>query len=178
MNQTRLECEQAILGGLMLDCHKYEDIEMFLQEDNFELPIHKKIFRAMQHVHIFKKEVFDVVTISDELKKDLPAEEFGQNEVYVFELSRNTPSSSLIRQYTIMLFALYLGELEIDLRKDNAGKKVYGVLDRFEKDALVKEMQQEIQEERDVIEEQQHVIKTLKAKTKENGSDDWVKSIQ
>ncbi len=92
-----IEAEQSVIGGLMLDNDAWDHVVERLLESDFYRYEHRLIFQAMASL-VEKNHPFDVVTLSESLKNLGELENIG-GEVYLFELSRNTPSASNIKAY-------------------------------------------------------------------------------
>lgn len=92
-----LEAEQAVLGGLMLDNRAWDVVSDSLSETDFYLPKHRLIFKVI-HELSKKNSPFDVVTLSEALK-DLGELSKVGGDLYLFELSKNTPSAANVRAY-------------------------------------------------------------------------------
>lgn len=92
-----LEAEQAVLGSILIDPERINDVVGIIKADDFYLEEHRAIFLAMQDLYI-KNKTIDVVTLIDTLVK---------NEVYSDEDSRRyikliaqvVPSAANIRDY-------------------------------------------------------------------------------
>jgi replicative DNA helicase len=92
-----IEAEQSVLGGLMLDNEAWEHVTDKVSEKDFYRHEHRVIFRAMELLE-HKNIPFDVITLSEALKDLNELDNIG-GEVYLFELSKNTPSAANIRAY-------------------------------------------------------------------------------
>lgn len=92
-----IEAEQAVLGGLMLDNQAWDKIADRLQEKDFYRADHRQIFRAVHKLALEGKPL-DVITLAESLKSLNELETAG-GELYLFELSNNTPSAANILAY-------------------------------------------------------------------------------
>lgn len=92
-----LEAEQSVLGSLMLDNQAWEGIIDRIQEKDFYRHEHRLIFRAMELLEK-KNQPFDVITLAETLKGLGELDNTG-GELYLFELSKNTPSAANIKAY-------------------------------------------------------------------------------
>lgn len=91
------EAEQGVLGSLMLDNERWDEISLLLIKDDFYHAAHQKIYQAMAHLSS-KSQPLDLITLTEML------EELGQSESaggfsYAAEVCRNTPSAANIRAY-------------------------------------------------------------------------------
>src|SRR3990167_805530 len=89
-----LEAEQSVIGGLMLDNIAWDNIYEIVKENDFYRHAHRLIFRVIEDL-ANQDSPFDVITIADALKKINELDNIG-GEVYLFELSKNTPSTANI----------------------------------------------------------------------------------
>jgi len=92
-----LEAEQAVMGGLMLDNDAWDHVVERLSERDFYRYEHRLLFRAMAQLSE-KSQPFDVITLSETLKNLGELDNVG-GDVYLFELSRNTPTAVNIKAY-------------------------------------------------------------------------------
>src|SRR3990167_9671250 len=84
-----LEAEQSVIGGLMLDNAAWDTVYEIVREKDFYRHNHRVIFRAMESL-AGKDSPFDVITLAEVLKKINELDTIG-GEIYLFELSKNTP---------------------------------------------------------------------------------------
>ena len=63
-----LEAERAVLGALLLDPEAWDKIVGQINELDFHLEAHRKIFVAIEQL-AQKDQPFDVLTVSEQLKK-------------------------------------------------------------------------------------------------------------
>lgn len=89
--------EQAVLGGLLLDNNKWDEISPILTEHNFYQFAHRLIFREMRHLFESNQPV-DVITLERVLQEKNLEKELG-GFAYLIELSKNTPSAANIVAY-------------------------------------------------------------------------------
>ena len=92
-----VEAEQSVLGGLMLDNQAWDKVVERLQETDFYRPNHRLIYRVLSEL-ARRNSPFDVLTVADALKNINQLENAG-GELYLFELSNNTPSAANISAY-------------------------------------------------------------------------------
>ena len=91
------EAEQAVLGGIMLDNQAWDLASERLNTYDFYTAEHRLIFNAIEMLAEQNKP-FDVLTLAEHLKihNNLPA---AGGETYLFELAKNTPSTSNVSAY-------------------------------------------------------------------------------
>ncbi|MAZ38838.1 MAG: replicative DNA helicase [Legionellales bacterium] len=92
-----IEAEQAVLGGLMLDNEAWDDVVEKVKEKDFYRFEHQLIFKAMEKL-ASKEHPFDALTLTETLKSAKELDNIG-GELYLFELTKNTPSASNIKAY-------------------------------------------------------------------------------
>ena len=92
-----VEAERAVLGGLMLDNSKWEEIGDRLEAGDFYRRDHQHIFAAITD-HADRAAPFDVVTVGDWLKARGELEEAG-GLAYLISLSQDIPSAANVKAY-------------------------------------------------------------------------------
>lgn len=92
-----LEAEQSVLGGLMLENDRWDEIAPILTADSFFSPPHQKIFSVMQAL-LGRNMPIDLITVSEELERGGQLDIVG-GFAYLAELSKNTPSAANIVAY-------------------------------------------------------------------------------
>ncbi|HHW7521443.1 TPA: replicative DNA helicase [Mannheimia haemolytica] len=134
-----VEAEQAVLGGLVLDNAKWDDINPILSEQNFYLGVHKEIFKIIREM-LNKNQSVDVLTL-DRAAREANLLEKNGVFAYIAELCKNTPSAANIVAYAHIvkrdsqaraLFALG-NELRSSALQINSQEKLDTVLGRTEK---------------------------------------------
>ena len=92
-----LEAEQSVLGGLMLDNERWDNVsERVVAKDFFSRP-HRTIFGEMQRLLELGKPI-DLITLSESLETKGELSLVG-GFAYLAELSKNTPSAANIGAY-------------------------------------------------------------------------------
>ncbi|WP_130833355.1 replicative DNA helicase [[Erwinia] mediterraneensis] len=92
-----LEAEQSVLGGLMLDNERWDNVsERVVAEDFFSRP-HRLIFSEMQRL-LEAGQPIDLITLSESLETRGELEMSG-GFAYLAELAKNTPSAANINAY-------------------------------------------------------------------------------
>ncbi len=92
-----VEAEQSVLGGLLLDNTAWEGVSEILTVRDFYRSEHKIIFEAIAGL-LSQGRALDTLTLTETLKVSDQFEAVG-GDVYLFELSRNTPSIANIAAY-------------------------------------------------------------------------------
>jgi replicative DNA helicase len=92
------EAEQSVLGGLMLENDRWDDIEPILSVNDFSSSTHRLLFTEMARL-ISAGLPIDLITLTNSLEKQSRLDQVG-GFAYVAELSKNTPSAANIEAYS------------------------------------------------------------------------------
>ncbi|WP_419852296.1 replicative DNA helicase [Actinobacillus pleuropneumoniae] len=92
-----IEAEQAVLGGLLLNNNKWDEISLILNEKNFFIAAHQKIFGVMKSLFEQNQDV-DILILERVLKEKSLLSDLG-GLAYIAELYKNTPSAANIMSY-------------------------------------------------------------------------------
>ncbi|NRA41561.1 MAG: replicative DNA helicase, partial [Pseudomonadales bacterium] len=92
-----LEAEQAVIGGLLLANHRWDDVAELIGADDFYRDEHRQIFRALE-ILVEEQQPRDVVTLQSKLLNLGALERIGGLK-YLAELAENTPSAANIQAY-------------------------------------------------------------------------------
>jgi replicative DNA helicase len=129
-----LEAEQCVLGGLLLDNEVWEKVIGRLHDKDFYRREHKLIFQAIERLSRDDKP-FDVVILSDILETTHQLEHAG-GEIYLFELSNNTPSVAnidayitIVREKSVQRQLLHVTQEIADLAFNPNGRSISELLD-------------------------------------------------
>lgn len=94
-----IEAEQSVLGGLMLDNQRWDDVCEVISEQDFSSRPHRALFSAMKAL-VDKQYPIDLITLAEYI------EQLGEGKLdslggfaYMAELSKNTPSAANIMAY-------------------------------------------------------------------------------
>ena len=91
------DAEQCVLGALMLDNDRWDEINLLLTPQDFFIAAHRNVFNAISGLSTASLP-FDLITLSEKLERDGELERSG-GFAYLAELSKNTPSSANILGY-------------------------------------------------------------------------------
>ncbi|MFI4847009.1 MAG: replicative DNA helicase [Candidatus Makana argininalis] len=129
-----LEAEQSVLGGLMLDNNKWENISNILISNDFYIYAHRLIFNEMQFLLELKKPI-DLITISESLEQKKKLEISG-GFTYLADLSKNTPSISnidayanIVREKAIIREMITVAQEIADFGYNTKGRSIDDLLD-------------------------------------------------
>ncbi len=92
-----IEAEQSVLGGLLIDNTAWDSVSELLTERDFYRNEHKIIFRIAASL-LSQGNAVDVLTLAEALKTHNELDIIG-SDIYLFELSKNTPSVANIVSY-------------------------------------------------------------------------------
>ncbi|EOX8524718.1 replicative DNA helicase [Salmonella bongori] len=92
-----VEAEQSVLGGLMLDNDRWDDVATQISAQDFFISAHRTIYSHMQTL-VEQGNPIDLITLSESLEQQERLEQVG-GFAYLAELSKNTPSAANIIPY-------------------------------------------------------------------------------
>ncbi|WP_166269240.1 replicative DNA helicase [Marinobacter caseinilyticus] len=92
-----LEAEQAVLGGLMLDNRRFDEVSEMITAADFYRQDHRLIFGAAERL-AGDSEPLDVVTLAEFLERAGDIEDAGGLS-YLAELAEKTPGATNIKAY-------------------------------------------------------------------------------
>ncbi|MDP7220575.1 MAG: DnaB-like helicase N-terminal domain-containing protein, partial [Arenicellales bacterium] len=91
------EAEQSVLGGLLIDSRRWDEITETVNAEDFYARPHREIFSAIHALHE-AGEAVDVVTTSEWLANNGSLEKAGGLS-YLGELANNTPGTANVMAY-------------------------------------------------------------------------------
>ncbi|CAK3934555.1 replicative DNA helicase [Vibrio crassostreae] len=92
-----MDAEQSVLGGLMLDNARWDDVSDKVAGPDFYLRHHRVIFEGVRKL-LEASQPLDLVTLSEVLEKQGALEDVG-GFAYLADLAKNTPSAANINAY-------------------------------------------------------------------------------
>jgi len=101
-NQKRLppqsiESELAVLGCILIDPDSFAKVLHHIDRDSFYKKIHSTIFAAMESL-FEKNESIDIITLTEELKKNKQLDEIG-GAYFITSLSSEAPTAANVEYY-------------------------------------------------------------------------------
>lgn len=132
-----LDAERSVLGGLMLDNRAWDIIVDRLKESDFYRREHQLLFRTMFRL-VEQHKPIDMLTVADALRERQELQQAG-DEVYLYELANNTPSTAnigayadIVRERSILRQLINAGQDIVDSGFNAQGRKVIDLLDAAE----------------------------------------------
>ena len=96
-NEQAREAERAVLGGLMLETHRFDTVIQVIKENDFDGRDHQIIFQSMSEL-IEENKPLDPLTVSEKLDNKNSLNKVGGKD-YLIELATSTPSAANLEAY-------------------------------------------------------------------------------
>ena len=96
-NEQTREAERAVLGGLMLETHRFDTVIQVIKENDFDGKDHQIIFQSMAEL-IEENKPLDPITVSEKLDNKNSLNKIGGKD-YLVELATSTPSAANLDAY-------------------------------------------------------------------------------
>ena len=96
-NEQAREAEKAVLGGLMLETHRFDTVIQVIKENDFDGKDHQIIFQSMSEL-IEENKPLDPLTVSEKLDNKNSLNKVGGKD-YLIELATSTPSAANLEAY-------------------------------------------------------------------------------
>ena len=93
-----LEAEQSVIGSVLIDPEKFDEIAEIVKSEDFYLPEHEQIFFAISSMYS-KNRTIDVVTLIDELVKEGVYQNSETLNGYIKTIIQSVPSSANVVDY-------------------------------------------------------------------------------
>lgn len=90
------EAEQMVIGALLIDGNKFDEVDALVSEGDFFEMQHRHIYRAMVALHS-SRQPLDIMTVSNWMEQHGAAVE--GLFTYLYEVQQNTPSSAYVKRY-------------------------------------------------------------------------------
>ena len=136
-NQAR-EAERAVLGGLMLETHRFDTVIQVITEVDFQGKDHQIIFESMAEL-VNENKPLDPLTVSEQLDNSNNLNRVGGKN-YLIELATSTPSAAnleayaeIIRQRSISRKLMYANSEITELINNPQGQNGEALLDHAER---------------------------------------------
>jgi len=92
-----IESEQSVLGSILIDNDVIHKVAEILSPEDFYKETHQKIYEAMLNLYE-RGEPLDLITLSDELKKNKVLDKIG-GVAYLVQLTEAVPTSANVLNY-------------------------------------------------------------------------------
>ena len=89
-NEQAREAERAVLGGLMLETHRFDTVIQVIKENDFDGKDHQIIFQSMSEL-VEENKPLDPLTVSEKLDNKNSLNKVGGKD-YLVELATTTPT--------------------------------------------------------------------------------------
>ena len=96
-NEQAREAERAVLGGLMLETHRFDTVIQVIKENDFDGKDHQIIFQSMAEL-VEENKPLDPITVSEKLDNKNSLNKIGGKN-YLVELATSTPSAANLEAY-------------------------------------------------------------------------------
>ncbi len=111
-----MEAEQGLLGALLVNNSSYEKVGDLIKAEHFYVPVHSRIFEALQQF-IDRGQNASPVTLKGYFEKDPDLAELGGG-AYLAELAASIVSVINVHDYAQTIYDLHLRRSLIDLGED------------------------------------------------------------
>jgi len=113
-----IEAEQSVIGGLLLDNKKIDDVSEVIAPEDFYNIDHQSIFGSMVTMANTSREV-DVITLAEQMSADGTLEQIG-GIGYLIEIANNTPSAA-----NILSYARIIADRAMERKISEAGQRIF-----------------------------------------------------
>ena len=96
-NEQAREAERAVLGGLMLETHRFDTVIQVIKENDFDGKDHQIIFQSMSEL-VEENKPLDPLTVSEKLDNKNSLNKVGGKD-YLIQLATSTPSAANLEAY-------------------------------------------------------------------------------
>ncbi len=101
-----IEAEQSIIGGLMLEPEKWDEVSDLLHEDHFYKPAHRTIYAALKDL-AQRGQPFDIVVLTEHLRKRSELDQVGGTS-YLAEMVNFTPTTANLKNHIDIVLEKYI----------------------------------------------------------------------
>ncbi len=115
------EAEMSALGAMLLSERGAEEIQAILTEDDFYVPAHREIYKAIRQLLLNSKAI-DIVTLKNELTARGKLDEIGGIE-YLMQITESVPSAG-----NAAFYAQIVQDKSTLRRLDEAGREIIQIV--------------------------------------------------
>ncbi|MES2768381.1 MAG: replicative DNA helicase [Bdellovibrionota bacterium] len=148
-----IEAEQSVLGSIMLEPEKWDEVNDTISEEHFYKNAHRTIYSTFRELNI-KGQPIDILTVSELLKKKDELDQVG-GSAYLAEILNQTPTTANLKSYVEIVAEkailrklitecqglvgkAYDGDYEdIGTFLDNAESKIFSIAEKKKVDGLI-----------------------------------------
>ena len=160
-NEQAREAERAVLGGLMLETHRFDTVIQVIKDNDFDGKDHQIIFQSMSEL-IEENKPLDPLTVSEKLDNKNSLNKVGGKD-YLIELATTTPSAAnleayaeIIRQRSITRKLIKTNSEISELINNPQGQDGLALLDKAE--SMIFALNDESSQDNDTMESMKSLI--------------------
>ena len=160
-NEQAREAERAVLGGLMLETHRFDTVIQVIKDNDFDGKDHQIIFQSMAEL-IEENKPLDPLTVSEKLDNKNSLNKVGGKD-YLIELATTTPSAAnleayaeIIRQRSITRKLINTNSEISELINNQQGQDGLALLDKAE--SMIFALNDESSQDNDTMESMKSLI--------------------
>ena len=160
-NEQAREAERAVLGGLMLETHRFDTVIQVIKDNDFDGKEHQIIFQSMAEL-IEENKPLDPLTVSEKLDNKNSLNKVGGKD-YLIELATTTPSAAnleayaeIIRQRSITRKLIKTNSEISELINNPQGQDGLALLDKAE--SMIFALNDESSQDNDTMESMKSLI--------------------
>jgi len=160
-NEQAREAERAVLGGLMLETHRFDTVIQVIKDNDFDGKDHQIIFQSMAEL-IEENKPLDPLTVSEKLDNKNFLNKVGGKD-YLIELATTTPSAAnleayaeIIRQRSITRKLIKTNSEISELINNPQGQDGLALLDKAE--SMIFALNDESSQDNDTMESMKSLI--------------------
>ena len=160
-NEQAREAERSVLGGLMLETHRFDTVIQVIKDNDFDGKDHQIIFQSMAEL-IEENKPLDPLTVSEKLDNKNSLNKVGGKD-YLIELATTTPSAAnleayaeIIRQRSITRKLIKTNSEISELINNPQGQDGLALLDKAE--SMIFALNDESSQDNDTMESMKSLI--------------------
>ena len=132
-----LQAEQSVLGSILIDPQKFNDVANLLNESDFYLDVHKLMYSSMHTLAMDQSRQIDAVTLTNAMVERTDMDEASCRSNIMVILNATPTSANLLDYVSIVKEKSLRRQLieaatEIDGLSFDDGENVYNTIERAE----------------------------------------------